>query len=594
MMSPALPALLASSQPIALFEDNLGTQGARLFFGLAQHLCALRPEDVADTLTDIETASQDGHWVVLAACYELGYALEPALLGQLPATARPLLEAWVWTDCARLDAAETAELLANALDTLPDASRAAGLSPLVPAWNAPTHAHAIEAVQSLIRDGDCYQVNLTFPMHATAYGDPLALYARLRAHQPVQYGAFVRHARGTLLSRSPELFVERRGDRLTTRPMKGTAPRGERERLAASEKDRAENLMIVDLLRNDLGRLAPAGGVKVTRLFEVEDYATVHQLTSTIEAGPVSVGLAGILGALFPCGSITGAPKIRAMQIIRKQEPRPRGLYCGALGWLAPGGDFTLSVPIRTLELTPDGAATLNVGSGIVADSVAADEYAECLAKARFASELAPPFKLIETMLYRPGQGLPLLERHLARLARSASTLGFVYDLTPIRECIVAEARRWTTPARLRLTLAPNGQADITSAPLAPLPELPSVTVSPQPLPDHDFLRHHKTTARAHYDAELAQATAQGHFDVLFFNPHGELCEGARSNVFVQIDGQRYTPPLESGALPGVMREEILAHGEAQVRVIERAELEQAEALYVSNALRGLIRVRLA
>lgn len=589
-----LPACLSSGAPVALLEDNLGDAGARCMDGLVAYLCAWRGEAVPGVLARIEAATQAGHWVVLGAAYELGYALEPALLARQPATTRPLLEAWIWQRCTRLDAAATDALVSAAVAALPAAAQTAGLSPLLPAQDAAAYAQRVEAVQALIAAGDCYQVNLTFPLHAYSYGDPLALYARLRAHQPVGHGVFLRHARGVTLSRSPELFIARSGTRLTTRPMKGTAPRGARAQLAASVKDRAENLMIVDLLRNDLGRLAPAGGVRVTQLFAVEDYATLHQMTSTIEAAPVTADLATTLRALFPCGSITGAPKIRAMEIIRELEPAPRGLYCGALGWLAPDGDLSLNVAIRTLEITPGGRVELGIGSGIVADSQAADEYAECLAKARFASELAPPLRLIETLRHEPGTGIPLLDRHLARLTRSARELGFVCDAARVRTALAESAARCPKegPARIRLTLGPDGSLDIAQAPLDALPAGPTVTLAAHPLPDAALLAH-KTTARAHYEAELARVSAQGHFDALFFNARGQLCEGARSNVFLRLDGGLYTPPLACGLLPGVMREALLADGVARERVLERGDLARAEAVYVANALRGLIAVRL-
>ena len=582
---------LAGTQTVAVLEDNLSPDGiARVFHGEARRLEAWSAAELPAFFAQIEAASAEGCWVVLAAAYELGYALEPKLAALMPQTDAPLARAWIWPQCEVLSRGEADALFAAALARLP--SPHAGVSELEAGLDAQDHRAAVEQIRAWIDAGDCYQVNLTFPLRGRAWGDALALYARLRERQPVRYGGFLRHEDGAILCRSPELFVAREGRRLTVKPMKGTAPRGEADRLASSEKDRAENLMIVDLLRNDLGRLAPAGGVRVERLFEIEDYATLHQMTSTVSAAPVDADLFEIFRALFPCGSVTGAPKILAMERIRRLESGPRGLYCGAFGWIAPSGDFSFCVPIRTALVGGEGRLRLDVGSGIVADSEPASEYAECLAKGRFLTGLEPGFGLFETLLFEDG-ACPLLARHLARLSRSAVALGFRCDADSVRERLLAHARTLEGRRRVRLQLEADGRISISDAELVALAEGQTVCLASGALDSADALLRHKSTARSRYDAALQQAMALGHFDALFFNERGELCEGARSNVVVSIGGRLFTPPLACGLLPGVMRAELLVGGDVSERIVSREELLAADEIYVANALRGLLRVRL-
>ena len=595
---PAFASLaeqLASGSPCALLENNLDRDGlARAFSGLLKCYVAWDAAEVPATLAAIEAASTAGNWITLAADFELGYALEPSLLSRLPACGRPLLSAWIWRDYVELDGEAADTLITTALELLPEDARTAGLNALNLGINSTDYTDTVSRIQALIASGDCYQVNFTFPLTARAYGNPLALYHRLRAAQPVRHGGFVRHASGTTLSHSPELFVARTGSQLLARPMKGTAPVGHADQLANSVKDRAENLMIVDLIRNDLGRLAANGGVRVERLFEIEDYATLHQMTSTVIAEPVNASLVEVFRALFPCGSVTGAPKIRAMEIIRELEDNPRGLYCGALGWLAPNGDFSFNVPIRTLEIDTSGNAKLGIGSGIVADSEPESEWSECAAKARFISSLTPEFELFETLRHEPDTSdYPMLAQHLARIARSATALGFPFDGAAAHALLLATAAELgpSQAHRVRLALSPNGKFSITHAPLAPLAAHPTVVISRAKLSASDPLLQHKTNRRALYDRFLHQVIAEGHFDALFFNEQGELCEGARSNVFLQIGGKLVTPPVRCGLLPGVMRQSLLEAGRAREAVLYREDLQAAEAVFVSNALRGLVAV---
>ncbi|MFM0552653.1 aminodeoxychorismate synthase component I [Paraburkholderia sediminicola] len=499
---------------------------------------------------------------------------------------------------------------------------------------------AIDAIHSALRAGDSYQVNYTYRLGFDVFGSPTALYRRLRARQPVPYGALIALPdEQWVLSCSPELFIEKQGATLRARPMKGTAPRSDdpaadrraAEFLGNDPKNRAENVMIVDLLRNDLSRVAQTGSVKVPALFSVEPYASVWQMTSTVEATlKHAASFAQILRALFPCGSITGAPKHRTMQLIDELESTPRGLYTGAIGWLdAPStaadatnattrsaietdacGDFCLSVAIRTLTLsrstqTGQLEGKMGVGAGIVLDSVATDEYAECQLKASFLTGADPGFELFETMYATREEGVRHLSRHLARLSSSAATLGFkLDDANVISAEIVAKCASLPahTPHRMRLALSKNGTIQITAAVLTPLAES---TVGVLIGPDHAFpatdaadpLLRHKTTRRAEYDRGWREAEAMGAFDTLFFNAQGELTEGGRSNVFVKLAGRWWTPPLASGVLPGVMRSVLLEDDASDLlageRVLTRTDLRNAEALMVCNALRGAVPARI-
>ncbi len=586
-----MPQRPDSAPPFALFDDNLdatGSAGAWLLTGLIEEIRCCDPEAWPATLARLEQAARDGAWVALAARYELGYAIEPRLRPLLPAGNEALVTGWIFARGDWLtDTAVDAWLAAQAGDA------PGGVGHLTSGITEADYLARVERIRAYIAAGDCYQVNFTFPLTGPAFGHPAALYQALRAAQPVRYGAFIAHAGGAILSRSPELFLERHGQTLASRPMKGTAPRDtDPAALAASAKDRAENVMIVDLIRNDMGRLAPPGGVRVEDLCRVEPYPTVWQMTSRVVAEPVDADLPAIFRALFPCGSITGAPKIRAMEIVRELETAPRGLYCGALGWIRPGGDFRFSVPIRTLRLS-GGDARLDVGSGVVFDSLPAAEWAECHLKARFLTSLPKGLRLIETLRFEPGTGFPLLDEHLERVTASATELGFAFDPDAFRHLLAGIDA--DTPRRVRVTLGQQGDFTLENAPLsagAPLPDA-TIVLSPTRIDSGDLLLRHKTTARALYDRELARVMAAGHFDALFINERGELAEGARSNLFVERDGMLLTPAANAGLLNGTLRRRLLREGRAKEAVLRLDDLQGADALYAGNGLRGLVRVRL-
>ncbi|WP_371323056.1 aminodeoxychorismate synthase component I [Dechloromonas sp. ZY10] len=578
---------------IAFFEDRRAPAGEPAAWLFEQPLACHEIRDAGSLAAALAAVERGAGWSVLALDYELGYLLEPraAPAGwQLPADgAAPLGRIWQFAAVRTLRADEAADWLAVQVGVAP----VAGLGGWQPQIAEKDYLSAVDRVKHWISAGDCYQVNLTFPVSGRVFGSPLALYARLRERQPVRYGGFVGDPAGgeAIVSLSPELFIEKRGRRLLTRPMKGTAPRDlPPEALRDSVKDRAENLMIVDLLRNDLGRVAAAGSVRVERLFEVEAYPSVWQMVSEISAelAPGDERLGELLRAVFPCGSITGAPKIRAMQIAGELEAAPRGLYTGALGWRSPEGDLRLNVAIRTLAIAADGQAQLGLGSGIVADSDPAAEWRECLLKGAFVHAADPGLRLIETLRLSAGD-YPALAGHLARLTRSAAWFGFACDLSAVAAALHQLAADKTVGDwRVRLTLGKDGRPEVAAFPLQPEPEGPRrAWLAAESIDADDPLRRHKTTQRALYDAALQRIGGDPVlFDVVFLNQRGELAEGARSNLFVERDGILLTPPLASGALPGVLRGELLASGRAREAVLYPADLR--DGFWLGNALRGL------
>ena len=602
----------------ALLDDRDATDAnptSRLFTGFVREHRNDDPGRLDATWAAVEADQRAGLHALLLADYEWGARLLKAGHERLAPEAQGALRVLMFGRCERL----SREAATRWLDAQSDSDGPAGTMDLHASVDRAQFTEAIARIHEAIAAGETYQVNYTYRLHGQAYGSPLALYRALRERQPVAYGAYLELPEGGevshVLSCSPELFVRGEGGTVTARPMKGTAsrfaaPEGDSETarlLSLDIKNRAENLMIVDLLRNDLGRIARIGSVKVPELFAVEPYATVFQMTSTVQGQlRPEIGFADLLRAVFPCGSITGAPKHHTMQLIAGLESTPRGLYCGAIGWVdAPRpeeriGDFCLSVAIRTLTLGPEERGlrplTLGVGAGIVQDSRADDEFEECRLKARFLTGLDPGFELFETVLCSASGELPHLRRHLERLAHSAEVLGFAFDLDAARRTLeAAAAERHPTPRRLRLALAHDGRLALTQAALPPLPAgEPRRRIAGERVPDADPLAAHKTTRRARYDAGVRAAEREGAFDSLFFSESGWLVEGGRSSVFVRLGGRWFTPPVADGALPGVMRAVLLDDPAlaASERRLTRADLDAAEAVCVCNALRGALPAR--
>jgi para-aminobenzoate synthetase/4-amino-4-deoxychorismate lyase len=462
-----------------------------------------------------------------------------------------------------------------------------------PALDPRAYAAALASVHERIAAGDTYQANVTFPLVAPLAGEAFELFARLVAVQRPSHAAFLDLGRFAVASASPELFFRREAGVLTARPMKGTAPRGataEKDAalaaaLRGSEKERAENLMVVDMLRNDLGRVAEVGSVSVEQLFEIERYPTLLQMTSSVRARSAAP-LSAVLAALFPCASVTGAPKARTMEIIAATEIVPRGVYTGAIGWAAPGGDACFSVAIRTVVADRlRGTLAYGVGSGVVADSDAEREYEECLLKARVLEE--PPFSLVETMAFLPGEGFRLLDGHLARLAASARHFAFPFQ--PAR--IEAELRRVASsapgPLRVRLLLRADGTPVVQAAALPAPPQRPlRVGLAARPVDSGSPWLYHKTTRREVY--EDAAASRPDCDDVLLWNERGELTESSVANVVVELAGVRVTPPVACGLLPGVERSRALVERRAREAVVRLSDLRAGRRVWLLSSLRGV------
>lgn len=603
----------------ALLDDQQAEHAAsRLYTGHVATLSIQGADAFDEAIAQLQEALSRGLHAVSLLSFELGCELH----GLAPRTEAQPSQVLLFENCMRLTPAEVNAWLAAQAQTAAAQASAfagtgqAGITGVNPRVNQPDFEAVLAQLHDYIEAGDCYQVNYTYRLHFQAYGSPLALYRRLRARQPVPFGALIGLPDGrAVLSLSPELFVRHTEGLLEARPMKGTAPasspadEAEDSRraaaLASDPKNRAENVMIVDLLRNDLGRVAEPGSVNVPQRFKVARFGQVLQMTSTVQAHLRSgATLAEMLRAVFPCGSIVGAPKRRALQIIRELEPDARGLYTGAIGWFEPApkdflGDFCLSVPIRTLLLEPPRGKTgtalrageMGVGAGIVHDSQAQDEWEECALKARFLTGLGPEFALFETLHASQAEGCRHVHRHLARLQASAQHFGFARDEAQLRDALNAAcaALPANQPHRLRLALKTDGTCSVQSAPLQALKGPVHFVLADEATEASDIFLMHKTTLRARYDAAWKSAEAAGAFDKLFFNAEGALTEGGRSNVFVKLAGRWYTPPLASGVLPGVMRAVLLDDPAwaASERPLSRSDLLAAEKVVLCNALRG-------
>ena len=558
-------------------------------------IAAHAPGEVEPALEALRQALSSGLHAAGYFSYELGYALEPRLAELMPSQRElPLLWLGLFRTRREFDGEEFERLLASAVSGRAYAGRLRCPQP------RRFYGSQFARVQDYIRAGDAYQVNLTFPARFAFAGDPLALYARLRRSALSGHGGFVDDGERAILSFSPELFFRIADGRITARPMKGTAPRSAdpaedacfSSRLAENEKERAENLMIVDLIRNDLSRIAKTGSVRVDELFRVETYPTVHQMVSTIHAElKRETRPTDIVRALFPCGSITGAPKVRAMEIIRELEPAPRGIYCGAIGSFAPDGGAAFNVAIRTLTIS-GSKGTLGIGGGIVADSVEDSEYNECLLKARFFTEDRPPLSLIETFRHEPASGFVRGALHLERLEHSARALGLPFDAAKIERALPAAVHGKTQPSRVRILLGEDGAVQVSTQDFTPQPAdaVWRYVVSDHRVASGDVLSRHKTSWRAHYDAERKRWNALGCDEVVYLNERGEIVEASGASVFARIGGRLLTPPLSSGALPGCLRRGLIERGECDEAVLTPADLESAEAVYLGNSLRGLIR----
>jgi para-aminobenzoate synthetase/4-amino-4-deoxychorismate lyase len=577
----------------ARFDDLTGAEPSFRLVGPAGVLEARRPDEVPGVLAAAEQAAARSLWVAGFVAYDAAPGLDPSL----PVHPRAddafadLPHAWF----AMFEGREETIL------PEPPADAPAPIGAWAPTMSRAHYDAAIGRIHQYIADGDTYQVNFTLALRAQVDGDPRGLYRDLAYAQRGAYAAYVDTGRYRVLSASPELFFRIDGDRIVSKPMKGTAPRGRwlaedeaiRAGLAGSVKDRAENAMIVDLLRNDIGRVARSGSVRWSDVFAVERYATVWQLTSTIEARLLAdATVTDVFRALFPCGSVTGAPKVSTMGIIAELERAARGVYCGTVGYLAAAGAedprARFNVAIRTVVHDADtGAATYGVGGGITWDSQAAAEYDETVAKAQVLTARRPPVRLLETLRHDPSTGYRRREEHIARLRSSAAYFGMRLDLHAVDAALEREAARFPSrPARVRLVIDVRGRVDAGSAPLTDSPGPVRLAIDREhPVDPADPMLFHKTTARERYE-DAAERFPDAD-DVVLVNIRGNVTETTRANIAIRATDGWITPPLDDGLLPGCERAALVADGTLREASITIGEFERADEVAFLNSVRG-------
>lgn len=605
--------LLDTSKP-----DDMNTQSL-LFTKPCQQICFRFGDDRKAFYRDIQSWLEKGYYCAGWFSYEFLHDEDP---GEAAFTGSIGAEFGVYSAPDELGPPENS----NPFSTTgrDSAEEAYQLGKVLPNMERDEYCRAIETVLDYIAAGDTYQVNYTFKLHFDFSGSVAGFYRDLRRSQPVPYGCCIRNKERYILSFSPELFFRAEPERIIARPMKGTVARGRtgEEDLAHATflhgdvKNRSENVMIVDLLRNDLSRLVRASGggtVHVSSLFDIEQYQSVLQMTSTVVAHRTTkeaVTPEQVIEAIFPCGSVTGAPKIRTMEIIDELEKDPRGVYTGAIGYFSPGGTAMFNVPIRTIVL--DGnSGEMGIGSGIVADSLPESEWQECLLKSKFLTEPLPKFELIETLLYDPAEGYLLFEEHLDRLSSSADYFGFPWDGSKVRATLLSHAETLSDNShhRVRLTLSSMAELEVTSTvcgePNRLLLPPPSdkgqggtvlIDFADAPVDTTTPWVFHKTTRRKTYNLAYEKGCSEGLFDVIFANEEGEITEGCISNIFILKDGCYYTPPLRSGLLDGIMRRHILENQTSlpvRERVLYREDLLGADRLFLCNSVRGILPARL-
>ncbi|HEU0310861.1 MAG TPA: aminodeoxychorismate synthase component I [Sphingomicrobium sp.] len=578
-----------------LFDDaREGGTRPRLYREPREIVMARGSGEIMPAMERIRLGLRSGKHVAGYLAFEAGYAFDPKLGASARQCPGPLL-------CFGLyEGFETPDL--SALLGSPDGAFVGLPRPRI---SKDSYERAVGQVREHLFAGDFYQANLTFGCDVAISGDPLGVYARLRRSARAGWGGVLLHDDLAIISLSPEQFFTLRHGIVEARPMKGTAPRHgvesvdreEAAALAADEKQRAENLMIVDLMRNDLARVSVAGSVEVPELFAVETYPTVHQMVSRITSRlRPECDAIDVLRTIFPCGSVTGAPKVAVIEALRQLEPEPRGAYTGSMGWIEPyrhgdPGDAAFNVMIRTLEWhRPATRARLGLGSGLVVDSQPSNEWEECLLKGDFVRREGQDFDLIETMRFDPSEGIVDLDRHLDRMGNSASDLDFRFDRHAARNELQAATFGKKQRAMVRLLLSRTGAMSIQVKPFDDPDELPvRVAVRPLPVDPGDFRLRYKTTDRRFLDLARQREDA---YETVFVDPEGQLTEGSRTSLFVERDGRLLTPPLSRGLMPGILRAKLIEEGKAEEAELTPADLEHG--FYIGNVIRGLIPARLA
>lgn len=548
------------------------------------------PSEIKKCFRQMERYHQKGYFLAGFFSYELGYFLEDVLNSYCPKYDYPLLWFGVYKQRAETALSESADQRLHFCLSKPETG-----------IRYPQYAKSIHKIKNLIAGGETYQINYTFRYNFNLIGNINDFYDRLKENQKVSYSALINYDGNYIISLSPELFfrIDSRQN-ITVKPMKGTAPPGARAGwLRHDIKNTSENVMIVDLLRSDLGRICKPGSVKVKKLFEVEKYETLLQMTSTVTGKlQPQIKIFNLIKSLFPCGSVTGAPKIQSMKIIGDLEDEPRNIYTGAIGYFAPDGQTVFNVAIRTIDLRARQdnkySAQMGVGGGIVHDSRPEEEFAESQLKALFLIKTMPEFALIETMLFTGGK-IKYLNQHLQRLKSSANFFSIPASIAKIKTALIDCTAKLTGSVRLRLLLKSGGDISIQNQPLALRSALqPVIAISQYQTNSSDPFLYHKTTHRKLYDDEFRKYSDQGYFDVLFRNEKDEITEGAISNVFVRIKSRYYTPPLSCGLLNGISRQVMLKTFKTEEKILYLHDLKTVDEIILTNSIRGLTHVGLS
>ncbi len=580
--------LLESSRQDDLNNKNL------LFHTPVEILTTNNLEDIPDIFRRIEKHNKNKQWITGYFGYECGYHFEKIVPSFKNKNSLPLIWLGVYNSPIALKN--------DLLNSIGSNSKQGILNPTL-LIDGTNYKDKISALKELIINGDTYQVNFTDRFEFDFNGDAVDLYFDLRQQQHVPFGAYINIGDSQILSFSPELFFRRNGKDITTKPMKGTSKRGKylnedvqlSEWLQNDEKNRSENLMIVDLLRNDIGRICEPGSVYVNEMFSVEKYETVLQMTSTVNGTlKIEIDYYEIFKSLFPCGSVTGAPKIRTMQIIHELEQQQRGVYCGAIGFISPEQEAVFNVAIRTIELT-DGKGSMGVGSGIVFDSIPEKEFEECSLKAAFLLTKQPDFQLLETILWK--NGFSFLEQHLLRMKNSAEYFFNPFHRNNINDSLKLSKRSFDSQKtyRVRLLLSKSGSAFIEAKEIIEQQILPIIKIASDRSNSNDKFLYHKTTHRELYDRYWRKSNEENIIDYIFLNERDELTEGAITNLFIQKNAKLFTPPLSCGLLNGVYRQEVLrTNPTASEKILTLADIHTADALYICNSVRGWLKVTLS
>ncbi len=597
-MSYPLNYLRNLKPPYIFLETRAATQEdhSSFIFSNFKDILIFRPKDNLDLFFKrLEDYTRKGYWLAGYFSYEFGYFLEGALQSLRGESKAPL--AWFGV-CKkpkeiRSEKKSSSKCSRSFLD-----KPSYEIGKIRTSISQREYVKRIKKIKCYLEQGLSYQVNFTFKEKFDFKGDVVSLYSDLRNSQPTPYSALINTSQEKILSLSPELFYRIDKSKIIARPMKGTIKRGENKEedfrsktdLKRSKKIRAENLMIVDLLRNDLGRISKL--VRVPKLFNIERHPTLYQMTSTIEGKlRKNLSLKELFSSLFPCGSVTGAPKIKTMELIKRLEKEPRGVYTGAIGYISPKKKSCFNVSIRTVQIKKN-KGELGIGGGIVYDSKAKAEYEEALLKAKFFKQGLEKMGLIESILWDKDKGYYLLELHLKRLKKSAKHFSYLYKKGEIKKRLKKVVLNAKRNLKIRLILDSEGKIIIKKELIKKIKAPIKIRISERRINSKDKFLYHKTTRRALYDQERKKGLAKGCFETVFLNKRGQFTEGTISNIFILKGKSFYTPSLNSGLLPGVLREHLIKEGKVREKILYLKDFKNADKVYVGNSVRGLIEVK--